>query len=299
MTEESRKKVLVGVDGSDRASQTIRYIGGIAPFQHMQVVLYNVFSAVPEAYWDLQKQSHVGKRVSEIKAWELQRRKEAERFMEKARKMLLGMGIPDEDIVVRIRDRQEGMARDLIKEAEGGYSAVAVGRRGAGFLKHIVLGSVATKLLERLSFLPLALVGKKATPEKVLVAMDSSENSRRALGAVADLFAGSPCTIDMVHVIRANEADYVAEVSREMAEIFKNAEEGLIQKGYKPGQIGSKIISGAKSRAETIVATARSEGYGTIVAGRRGLSKVQEFFMGRVSNKIVYLSKGLAVWVVP
>ncbi|MBE9535512.1 MAG: universal stress protein, partial [Proteobacteria bacterium] len=38
--------------------------------------------------------------------------------------------------------------------------------------------------------------------------------------------------------------------------------------------------------------------YGTIVVGRRGLSEVEEFPMGRVSNKIIHMSKELAVWVV-
>ena len=39
-------------------------------------------------------------------------------------------------------------------------------------------------------------------------------------------------------------------------------------------------------------------GYGTIVVGRRGLSTVEEFDMGRVSNKLVQAAKDRAVWVV-
>jgi nucleotide-binding universal stress UspA family protein len=299
MRQETRSKVLVGVDGSDRAFRTAKYIARIAPFQNTEVVLYNVFSAVPEAYWDMQKQAHVGRRLAEIKAWESQQREAAKKFMEKTHRALVALGLPDEDVVVKIRDRKAGLARDLIKEAQGGYAALAVGRRGAGFLKHLVLGSVALKLLEGVSFLPLVLVGKKASPDKILVAMDGSGNSQRALDAVSDLLAGSPFRMDMLHVIRASDARYVAEVTSEMAGVFRQAEDKLVGKGFNPEQIGSKIITGARSRAGTIVATARSEGYGTIVLGRRGLSRVQEFFMGRVSNKTVYLAKGLAVWVVP
>jgi hypothetical protein len=40
-------------------------------------------------------------------------------------------------------------------------------------------------------------------------------------------------------------------------------------------------------------------GYGTIVVGRRGVSKVYEFLMGRVSNKVIQMAKDQAVWVVP
>ncbi|MEE8620893.1 MAG: universal stress protein [Syntrophobacteria bacterium] len=39
--------------------------------------------------------------------------------------------------------------------------------------------------------------------------------------------------------------------------------------------------------------------YGTIVMGRRGLSKVREFLMGRVTNKVLHRAEGFAVWIVP
>jgi nucleotide-binding universal stress UspA family protein len=43
---------------------------------------------------------------------------------------------------------------------------------------------------------------------------------------------------------------------------------------------------------------AREEGYGTIVVGRRGLSRVHEFCMGRVSNKLIQMGREQAVWVI-
>jgi nucleotide-binding universal stress UspA family protein len=46
------------------------------------------------------------------------------------------------------------------------------------------------------------------------------------------------------------------------------------------------------------VEEARNSSCGTIVMGRRGLSRVEEFFMGRVSKKVLQLAKWNAVWVV-
>jgi nucleotide-binding universal stress UspA family protein len=37
---------------------------------------------------------------------------------------------------------------------------------------------------------------------------------------------------------------------------------------------------------------------GTIIMGRRGLSRTQDFFMGRVTNKVVYLAREKSVWIV-
>ncbi|UCD80927.1 MAG: universal stress protein, partial [Desulfobacterales bacterium] len=58
------------------------------------------------------------------------------------------------------------------------------------------------------------------------------------------------------------------------------------------------LIVGVQSRAEAIVNEARKQNYGTIVMGRRGLSQVKSFFIGRVTNKVIYLVKDRSVWVV-
>ena len=38
--------------------------------------------------------------------------------------------------------------------------------------------------------------------------------------------------------------------------------------------------------------------YGAIALGRRGLSRMEEFFMGRVTNRVAHMAKGLALWIV-
>ncbi|MEZ4551834.1 MAG: hypothetical protein R2874_15570 [Desulfobacterales bacterium] len=43
---------------------------------------------------------------------------------------------------------------------------------------------------------------------------------------------------------------------------------------------------------------AEAGGYSTIVIGRRELSKVDAFFMGRIGHKVVYGGKNFTVWVV-
>jgi nucleotide-binding universal stress UspA family protein len=54
----------------------------------------------------------------------------------------------------------------------------------------------------------------------------------------------------------------------------------------------------APSRAFAVVEEAQAGGYGTIVVGRRGISKVEEFLLGRVSSKVVGQAAQAAVWVV-
>ena len=82
-------------------------------------------------------------------------------------------------------------------------------------------------------------------------------------------------------------------------EAFLEKAVGRLEKaGLRPDQISTKTASGVASRAKAIVEEAKNGGYGTIVVGRRGLSRVEEFFMGRVSNKVMQLAQAMAVWVV-
>jgi nucleotide-binding universal stress UspA family protein len=44
--------------------------------------------------------------------------------------------------------------------------------------------------------------------------------------------------------------------------------------------------------------TADQGGFDTIVMGRRGLSRVEQFFAGRVSTKVLQLGRTYNVWIV-
>ena len=85
---------------------------------------------------------------------------------------------------------------------------------------------------------------------------------------------------------------------KEMEKVFARAKQRLVDAGFKPDQITAKVVSGVNSRAGSIVNEARAGDYGTIVLGRRGLSVVEEFVMGRVGNKVINTIRNRAVWVV-
>ncbi|MGD9246241.1 MAG: universal stress protein, partial [Desulfobacterales bacterium] len=72
----------------------------------------------------------------------------------------------------------------------------------------------------------------------------------------------------------------------------------LEKAGFNRNQIDVKMVTGTHSRAVAIITEALKGGYGTIVVGRRGLTHVEEFIMGRVSNKIIHMGREMAVWVV-
>ena len=204
MKKQKKKKILVPVDGSDRALNTVRYVARVEPFRKMDIVLFHVFSSVPEGYWDLEKDPRSTSTVRQVRAWEIGQRKRIKQYMEQASQYLLKAGVSPESITIKIQNRKKGIARDIIREARNGYEAVVTRRRGMTGLRRIVLGSVATKLLTQITFLPLILVGKLTLSHKLLLAFDGSENAVNAVKFAGALLGGFDYEVDLVSVIRDN-----------------------------------------------------------------------------------------------
>ena len=310
MAKPSKKKILVSLDGSDRAMNTVRYIAKIDPFFHMHIVLFHVFSSVPEGYWDLEKDPRSTSTVRQVKPWEVQQKKRIEQNMLMAEQYLLKAGFPSAQINIKIQKRKMGIARDIIREAHNGYEAVVTRRRGMTGLRGIVLGSVATKLVEKLFFIPLILAGRKPPGNKILIAFDGSEGARRAVDFVAQTFSGFDYDLNLIHVMRGgkdrNSESHRMYMPKKYSEITRKGmlselakvRKKLIDNGFKPQQVTTKLVTGVSSRAGAIVAEAKQGNYGTIVMGRRGQSKVRDFFIGRVTNKVIHIARDRTVWII-
>jgi len=76
------------------------------------------------------------------------------------------------------------------------------------------------------------------------------------------------------------------------------SKEMLIKHGLAENNIDIKIIDGSRSVADDILKAAKTKNSGTIVLGRRGISKVEEFFIGSVTRKVIQQAVGFTVWVV-
>ena len=311
MTAKKQKKILLAVDGSDRSFETVRYVAKIPPFHKMQVVLFYVYRGVPQNYSDLGKAPEFKQSVTSARAWEARQKEMLKEHSKKVTQILLNAGFPKEAVSVKIRHSKKGIARDIIKEANEGYDFIVVGRKSTGRIREIALGSVATKLVEKISFNTLVVVGKSVEPGKILLALDGSEGSMQAVDCVcATLGDCDACETELVHVIREDHTfhkdsrkiilknDSLKEAKKSIGAFFDEAKSLLIKSGFESDQISTEIITDAYSRAGAIVQEAEQGDYGTIVVARKGLSKVRDFFIGRVSNKIIQLARKKAVWVV-
>ena len=313
------KKLLVLVDGSERAIQTVNYVKAFMPVdKNTRIVLFHVFSGLPEAYRDLETHPNCAIALEKLKNQETEQQKKIMAYLEQAKKILITGGFPEESVEIKFHPLTKGVARDIIDEARNGYSAVVLRRRGMGALKRIILGSVAVKLLQSLNSIPLIFVGPAPPVKKILLAVDGSPSSMKAIEFTAGFLGGhdyEACIfhaipglgaihfdLTEVHQLGCSEAETpdtcIEAFKLKVVQRFQDIKKGLIASGFDAGKISEKIITGVISRSEAIVKEAEAGGYGTIVVGRRGLSKVEAFFMGRVGHKVVYGGNQFTVWVV-
>lgn len=311
MKKKADEKILVPVDGSDRAINTVKYIARNEPFHRMRIVLFHVFSKVPENYWDMENNAGTSGVAKQARAWELSQKIMIQNHMERAKRLLKKAGVPATAIETNIQNRKRGIARDIIREARNGYTAVVTRRRGVTAMRGVMLGSVATKLVSKMEFVPLILVGRKPPDHRILMGFDGSRDALKAVDFVGSLLGGFDYEMELLHVIRGAEnrftkmppmtlsEDFTQTAKDEMATSFYFTTKKLIDAGFKSNSISTKIVMGKSSRAKAIADEARQYDFGTIVMGRKGRSRVRDFFIGRVTNKLIHMARDRSVWIVP
>jgi nucleotide-binding universal stress UspA family protein len=313
------KKMLILVDGSERTLQTVTYVKDFMPVdENTRIVLFHVFSGIPEEYRELAQEPTCITVVDQLKNRETQEKGKIRACLEQAKNILISDGFPERSIEIKFHRLEKGVARDIIDEARKGYTAVVLRRRGMGALKNIILGSVAVKLLQSLTFIPILIVGQAPAVKKILLAVDASPASMKAVEFVASLLGGQGYAVCIFHAIpglgaihfdlsegcrpelpEVDMSDTCLEAFKlKVARLFQDVKGRLMTSGFESEKISEKIISGVRSRSDAIVKEAEDGGFGTIVVGRRGLSKVEAFFMGRVGHEVVYGGKKFTVWVV-
>lgn len=305
-----KDKILVAVDVSDRCLETVRHITERKPFQKKHLVLYHVLNSLPHFYWDVEMEPLSTEAVAQIRDWEAEQKKAIDKFMEKAKQILLDADFTEDAVTIKIKNIEKRIAGDIVEEAKSDYMAVIISRSGTGELPEPFLGPNAVKVIQNLSFVPVFIAGKNLPGKNILVAMDGSEGAMQAIDFVGELMGGHNFKVTLVHVVRDDSSIGPAPLYRPLPKgdlqveeqkirmVFDEARSRLINRGFKTDDVTSKIVTGAASRSAAIVQEAEQLGYATIVLGRRGLSQSQDFFMGGVSNKVIQLGIEQAVWVV-
>lgn len=303
-------RVLVAIDGSKRSFQTVDYISKTAPFRGMEINLYHVFSGIPESYWDLEREPSSINVTAQVRAWESQQRNDIKAHLDRCKEMLVAAGFLPGNIKASIQKRKQGIARDIIAESKKGYEAVVMRRRGMSKLSGLIMGSVAYKLMDHIRSVPLIFAGRIPVNNRIIVAIDGSDNSVRVLDFVSRMVNGHDYEIAIVNVLRkeavpakknkeiSSVIDLSADSVSRMQNFLSAAKTRLQVAGIDENKISVDSIADAHSRAGAIVDMAEKHDFSTIVIGRKGISGVRDFVMGRVCYKVLHIGRRFNVWIV-
>jgi nucleotide-binding universal stress UspA family protein len=144
----------------------------------------------------------------------------------------------------------------------------------------------------------------------ILIAVDESDNAKRAVLYVKDLLAGLPgfhITIATIiiqppedYFITKQEKDtWIEDRNRTAQQILEGYRQIFIQAGFREEDVKSHLVmKECSSLAECLLNEQKKLSCGTVVIGRRGISRKEEFMFGSTSNKILHTAKDCSVWVI-
>lgn len=311
---ETPTKILIAVDGSNESIDVVRYVAASAQQASTEIVLYTVLAKIPETFWDSGKDPLWQPKIEAARKWEKRQLDHAVSFMGSALQILKEHDFLPRQVTTKISPQIDGIARDIIGEAKRQYDVLVLGRGKSGSMQDQVLGSVASKVVSTGSMPAIWLVGKRPVSNKVLIAMDRSTSALNIVRHGATLLNREKNSITLFHVIRGIAAisppemvdifplsyqqQLIRDAEWEIQPVLLQAEALLNELDIAPDRIATRIVTGVRSRAAAIIGEANTNGYGTIVVGRRGVTEVADFSMGRVTNKLIQLAKDQTLCIV-
>ena len=307
-------RILVAVDGSEQSLRAIRYAAGVFPPDRTHIVLFHVQAQLFELFSDLDAYPHYKSRVTGMKHWATEQKVDIDNTMNSAVAYFKQKGFPEAAITIKIPAKKQGITQDIIKESYDGYHAIVVGRTGWSRFKDWLIKSTAMKLVAKIKHIPVVVVGGNPDARHLLVAFDGTRGAMRGVVCVGALVGTSDHRLQLYSMIShegkfwvgdeeffipENAADPLATGKHRIGPHLEEAREKLLAEGMATDRISIKIHAVDRDRAPHIVREAMENDFGGVVLGRRGLiTFIDEFFIGRVSDRVLKLADQLAVWII-
>jgi nucleotide-binding universal stress UspA family protein len=307
------KRILVAVDGSVYSRKAMEYAAGIGSIvKNIHYTLLNVHPKVSDyLVEDAKKDSQS---LATLKKVIKKNQEESDRLLSESKKVMIKMGIGDDRIETVSQKQTRGTAKAILDHGNKSLcDAIVLGRRGVSRLAESFMGSITNSVLEHTDNTPVWAIGGDVKPSKIMIAIDGSESSLRAVDHVSFMLGDSPDSeITLLHVTPrlrdycavdfGEEGDPMKEVISSgdkqcVGSFYIHARERFANAGMDERQIDIQEVTTTLNIGKTIVDEALKGGFSTVVVGRKGMNN--SFFMGSVSSRVLANAKDCAVWLVP
>jgi nucleotide-binding universal stress UspA family protein len=281
------RRLLVATDGSEPAKHAARFAGRIASRFDGAVRAVSVIQE--PSVWIGTDAYLATAGIRSDRAYE-----HARRISDEAASLATQNGCARVEAMVEIGDP----ARTIVALAEEYKAhAIVMGRRGTGNVSGLFLGSVSTRVSHLSDRTVITVRGRDADIARVLVAIDGSEHSMRAVELASVIAKGFGADLDILHV--AAMADLVPLVmsgvdAREYNEFEDSLRQARGQIVNEAQRIAADLDVEATTTIEVgdaatrIVGRAADLGSDVICIGRRGLGSVAGLLLGSVSHSVAH-----------
>jgi nucleotide-binding universal stress UspA family protein len=269
-------KILLATDGSGDAELAATTAVGLAGTTASELHVVHTWRTVPSVHFDA------------LVRQEMER--EAQEILDEQVRKIEGLGAT----VAQARLSEGGAAEEIVALAEEiGAGLIAVGSRGRGRIRRLLMGSVSDAVVRHASCPVIVVRGKPVIfPAKVLLATDGSEEATLALQTAADL---SERTGSELHVVHVGEVTLVYHPERhgygaEYEEHEREARQLLEEQVEWMKAAGATVAQAHLSMGradEEIVVMAEELGADLVAMGSKGLGGVRRAMVGSVSDSVV------------
>lgn len=154
--------------------------------------------------------------------------------------------------------------------------------------------------------------------QKILIAFDESENSRRAVEFVGHTFSSDSlvtlfsvmldaeaiCSMqspELIPYFKSQQRSFCSLEDKKKEVVtaaLKKAKATLMQNGFGEGSITIKTLNRKKGIARDIIHEVNNGDYDLVVLGKQGISGVKDFILGSITQKVILGAKNTSVLLV-
>lgn len=315
------KKIFMPVDDSIYSTHALQYVAMTSPvLQDTSCSLYYDQPIISD-YLKEEAKTRPGA-MERLKGLNEKNESLGNEILARRRDELIHLGVPEERIQVFTNRRREGVAKDIMSQAEKeAADAIVIGRHGFTRIQDTFIGSTSKNLIEHCTSTPVWLVDGEIASKNILMAVDGSTDSAKAMDYLLEMCRDNPemeltlfhvepsfrdcCGVDFSELQDFDSgqgeeslSNIVEKANRQCIDHFMGyAGRRLKERNISENRLHMKTQPAKMNVGHAIAEEFKNGGYGTLIVGKRGINK--RFFMGSVSNYLVTHLQNGALWIIP
>jgi nucleotide-binding universal stress UspA family protein len=195
------KTFLVSVIDSIHSTRAVEYMLRMTPI--MQDFIYMLFYVQPTISDYIKEEARKDAHAREkLKVLDEKNEALGNDILNRHKKRLMEHHVPEEKIFLLNRKRLQAAAWDIIHHAwNESVDTIVMGRRGFSKFQEIFIGSTTKSVIDHNPDIPVWVVDGEIVSKKILVAVDGSTNSIKALDYLCDILRHNPdAPLTLFHV---------------------------------------------------------------------------------------------------